>query len=146
MGSIPIRMINLMVKKGLLMAKYDLNSTDIYRAVAQQSSLTIPQVRECFLTYSKILEQIADSPNRPKNYRVPIPHVGSINFKRVYSDPNKPIQGSINHVDLSKAHLKEEYDRINCTINKSLRTKVKEISYRRFLKQKEIQNIVEENR
>lgn len=127
--------------------KYDLRSKDVCRAVAQQSSLTAKQVQECFKALHDIIEQLADSPNRFEDFSMPLPYLGTIKFQRKYGDPTKEIKGSIQHVDLSKAHPKEQYDAVSIRINEGLRRRVKDISYKRFLANKEIQKYVKkENR
>jgi len=117
--------------------KYDLQSTDVCRAVAQQSSLTAKQVQECFKALHDIIEQIADSPNRFEDFIMPLPYLGTIKFQRKYGDPTKEITGSIKYVDLSKAHPKEQYDAVSIRVNEGLRRRVRDISYQRFLMQKE---------
>jgi hypothetical protein len=97
----------------------NVHSTDVYRAIAQQTSLTAPQVRECFLAYRNIIEQIADSSTRPLDYSMPIPLIGTIKFVRKYQDPNKHINGAIKHVDMSKAKVKEQYDKL-CKVEDDL--------------------------
>lgn len=119
------------------MKRADITAEDVFRAVAQQSNLTKSQVRECFKTYRMILEQIADSPNRPLDYSMPLPYVGVITFQRIYNDPNREIKGQIKYVDMSNARPKEQYDRLKFKLNINLVRRVKEISYQRFLKQKE---------
>jgi len=121
--------------------KMDVTTLDVCRAIAQQSSLTVSQVRECFKTYYSVIEQIVESPNRPTNYTIPIPYLGKINFIRRYNDPNKKIKGAIKHVDLSNAHLKEEYDQMRMVPITSLKNSVKNISYQRIMKYKEKQNL-----
>lgn len=117
--------------------KYDLYINDVCRAVAQQSSLNQAQVKECFKALADIVEQIADSPNRFEDFIMPIPYLGTIKFQRKYGDPTKEIKGSIKHVDLSKAHQKEQYDSVTIRINEGLRRRLKEISYQRYMTQKE---------
>ena len=118
---------------------HDVNVTEMCRAIAQQSSLTKAQVAECFKTYKEIIEQISSSPNRPEEYCVSIPYIGWIKYVHVHNDDiDRPIKGAIKHVDLSKARRKEDYERLEIKINKSLKDKVKELSYQKFQKQKEI--------
>lgn len=119
----------------------NVHSTDVYRAIAQQTSLTAPQVRECFLAYRNIIEQIADSSTRPLNYSMPIPLIGRIKFLRKYQDPNKKITGAIKHVDISKTKPKEQYDKLVVSIYPALDKKVKDLSYARFMQTKEKQQI-----
>lgn len=119
----------------------NLHSVDIYRAIAQQTSLTNSQVKECFAAYRNIIEQIADSATRPLNYSMPIPHIGTIKFVRKYQDPNRKLTGAIKHVDISKGKPKEQYDKLVITPHSSLNIKVKELSYARFMQTKEKQQI-----
>lgn len=123
----------------------NLHSVDIYRAIAQQTSLTNSQVKECFAAYRNIIEQIADSATRPLNYSMPIPHIGTIKFVRKYQDPNRKLTGAIKHVDISKSKPKEQYDKLVITLHSSLANKVKDLSYARFMQTKEKEQIGKEN-
>lgn len=119
----------------------NVHATDVYRAIAQQTSLTAPQVRECFLAYKNLIEQIADSSTRPLNYSMPIPLIGTVKFVRKYQDPNKQINGAIKYVDMSKAKVKEQYDKLVISVYPTLDKKVKDLSYARFMQTKEKQQI-----
>lgn len=119
----------------------NVHATDVYRAIAQQTSLTAPQVRECFLAYKNLIEQIADSSTRPLNYSMPIPLIGTVKFVRKYQDPNKKLTGAILNVDISKTKPKEQYDKLVITPYPTLATKVKDLSYARFMQTKEKQKI-----
>lgn len=119
----------------------NVHATDVYRAIAQQTSLTAPQVRECFLAYKNLIEQIADSSTRPLNYSMPIPLIGTVKFVRKYQDPNKQINGAIKYVDMSKAKVKEQYDKLVISVYPTLDKKVKDLSYARFMQTKEFVSI-----
>ena len=123
----------------------NVHATDVYRAIAQQTSLTNSQVKECFAAYRNIIEQIADSATRPLNYSMPIPHIGTIKFVRKYQDPNRKLTGAIKHVDISKSKPKEQYDKLVITLHSSLANKVKDLSYARFMQTKEKEQIGKEN-
>jgi hypothetical protein len=125
--------------------KADVTNHDVLKAIAQQSDLTQAQVQQCFKTYRSIIEQIVDSPSRPNDYSIPIPYIGKIKFSRVHNNPNREIKGAIKHVDLSKAKIKEEYDKMTISIYNSLRKRVKEISYQRFLKLKEVKSLAKQD-
>jgi hypothetical protein len=72
---------------------------------------------------------------------MPIPLIGTVKFVRKYQDPNKQINGAIKHVDMSKAKVKEQYDKLVVSVYPTLDKKVKDLSYARFMQTKEKQQI-----
>lgn len=111
---------------------------DIYVAIARKTSLTTNQVKECFMAYKEILTCMAESPNRPLNYAVTLPHMGYFQFIRRHQDPNRKIGGQVRNVDMSKLVIKDEYDSLEFVPYRTLRQYVKESSYQRIKKTKEM--------
>lgn len=56
-------------------------SGDVYRVIAQQTSLTQEQARECFNAYAQFVKTLAFSDNKPKYLEIPLPKLGSFIFK-----------------------------------------------------------------
>lgn len=66
-----------MIKKPKKKNESKIPTDYIYRAVYQQCpTATKEQVKEVFKAYSEVLNALIDTPNRPKELVVPLPHLG----------------------------------------------------------------------
>lgn len=52
-------------------------SEELYRYIASHTSLTKPQVQECFKAYSELLLGIIESENIASDFTVALPHLGN---------------------------------------------------------------------
>ena len=55
-------------------------SAEIYSYIAGNTSLTKPQVKECFEAYAKMLYELATSEFVDRGLRIPLPNIGTFQF------------------------------------------------------------------
>lgn len=103
---------------------------DIYKYIANNSSLTQEQVKECFTTYRNMLEGIFNSECFDSNIEIPIPFIGVFYFSirhgrkkgSTYKMPNK-FTNEVYEVTLDEDET--DYPNLKFRISKGLRDIVK---------------------
>lgn len=116
-------------------------SDDIYKCIAQQSSLTQQQARECFLAYYNILVSLIDSEDRPENFVMMLPKMGNFAFKNIkgkkkgfkYSIPAEPYSKSERKIIVLDED-EPDYERITFELSNALQERVKRVSKNKTLK------------
>lgn len=93
-----------MPKKGYKKETPRIVAKDVYRFISNNSSLSKEQVKECFDTYGKMMEELLDSDDRPNDLTIVVPKIGVFRFFKV-----KAKKGSTYVVPTCK---KNEYRRI----------------------------------
>lgn len=58
----------------------NLKAEDVYSYVATKTDLSFNQVKQCFIAYADMLEDIAINKYTDKDLTIPLPHVGNFYF------------------------------------------------------------------
>lgn len=122
--------------------------TDILSGIARRTNFTKVQINEVFSAYREILDEMADTGNRPLNLEVCLPHIGYFKFKRYKAKKMTGRLRAITKVE-NKNYICEdvdledrvigEYDKLIFKLDKNLDKDIKYKSRNKLQKQKEIE-------
>ena len=117
-------------------------SYDLYAQIAKSSdNLTIPQVKECFQIYAKLLNGVIESNYKSSDLEFVLPNIGTFYFvkkegrkeKRIYKLPDLSDENYKQQI-IEKEGDGLDYEIIRFRINKSLKKKVKELTKEKWRK------------
>ena len=121
---------------------------EVIRLIAKQSGLTQDQVRECFSTYVRIIENFARMENIPENLKIEFPDLGYFHMTQkkgakagdVFNMPTLRRNENGDMVSKKTQYVIEEdrpdYQEMRFKVYKSTAKSIRELSEERWLKER----------
>ena len=129
-----------MACNGIKKSNQRILANDLYPCIARNTSLTVPQVRECFNAYYDIIMAVIESDYKDSNMQIALPKIGLFYFtrKKGYKKGAKFKIPNLTNGEEDVIILEEDepdYEQIRFRIYNRIKNKNKQLTRKKYLKQ-----------